>query len=109
MIAGNVAVPRAPTEPSTATKRADAVLDLAGVTKVFGDGPAAVHALGPLDLTIAQGSFVSIVGPSGCGKSTLLRIVAGLEEHTEGSILRGGVPLVGPSREVGIVFQDHVL
>ena len=84
-------------------------IELLGVTKVFGSGPEAVHALGPLDLTIETGSFVSVVGPSGCGKSTLLRLIAGLDALSEGEMRRYGVGLDGPSRDVGIVFQDHVL
>jgi NitT/TauT family transport system ATP-binding protein len=84
-------------------------IELFGVAKNFGYGPTTVRALGPIDLAIESGSFVSVVGPSGCGKSTLLRLVAGLEEPTEGRLLRYGAALDGPSREVGIVFQDHVL
>jgi NitT/TauT family transport system ATP-binding protein len=84
-------------------------LDLAGVTKTFGRGEQTVQALGPLDLTIEAGTFVSIVGPSGCGKTTLLRLIAGLEPQTEGRMRRYGATLDGPSREVGIIFQDHVL
>jgi NitT/TauT family transport system ATP-binding protein len=106
---GRLAIALSPTSPSEHAIKAEPVLDLQGVTKVFGRGDAAVHALGPLDLAIEPGSFVSIVGPSGCGKSTLLRIVAGLEAHTKGSIRRRGIPLDGPSRDVGVVFQDHVL
>jgi NitT/TauT family transport system ATP-binding protein len=84
-------------------------IELFGVTKSFGDGQKTVPALGPIDLTIESGSFVSVVGPSGCGKSTLLRLIAGLEMPTEGRLRRYGAELDGPSREVGIVFQDHVL
>jgi NitT/TauT family transport system ATP-binding protein len=84
-------------------------IELAGVTKVFGDGQEAVHALGPLDLTIETGTFVSVVGPSGCGKSTLLRLIAGLDAPSAGRLRRYGADLDGPSRAVGIVFQDHVL
>jgi NitT/TauT family transport system ATP-binding protein len=84
-------------------------IELFGVTKNFGRGQEIVRALGPVDLAIESGSFVSIVGPSGCGKSTLLRLIAGLEEPTEGRLRRYGTELDGPSREVGIVFQDHVL
>jgi NitT/TauT family transport system ATP-binding protein len=84
-------------------------VELLGVTKVFGSGPETVHALGPLDLTIETGNFVSVVGPSGCGKSTLLRLIAGLDALTEGTMRRYGAVLDGPSRDVGIVFQDHVL
>jgi NitT/TauT family transport system ATP-binding protein len=86
-----------------------AAIRLFGVTKTFGDGLGATPALGPVDLTIETGSFVSIVGPSGCGKSTLLRLIAGLEKPTSGRLQRYGAELDGPSREVGIVFQDHVL
>jgi NitT/TauT family transport system ATP-binding protein len=84
-------------------------IELFGVTKNFGHGQEIVRALGPIDLAIESGSFVSVVGPSGCGKSTLLRLVAGLDEPTEGRLRRYGAELDGPSREVGIVFQDHVL
>ena len=84
-------------------------IELQGVFKSFGAGADTVHALGPLDLEVATGSFVSVVGPSGCGKSTLLRLIAGLERPTQGRLQRHGKPLTGPSRTVGIVFQDHVL
>jgi NitT/TauT family transport system ATP-binding protein len=85
------------------------VIELVGVSKVFGTGPDAVCALSPIDLKIESGTFVSVVGPSGCGKSTLLRLMAGLEQPTVGELRRYGKPLDGPSPEVGIVFQDHVL
>lgn len=85
-------------------------IDIKGVTKIFaGHESSSVHALGPVDLRIEPGSFVSVVGPSGCGKSTLLRLVAGLDMPTNGTMQRYGAPLNGPSREVGIVFQEHVL
>jgi NitT/TauT family transport system ATP-binding protein len=84
-------------------------LELEGVTKTFGDGPNMVEALGPISFAIESGSFVSVVGPSGCGKSTLLRLMAGLEQPTAGKLRRYGAALEGPSRDVGIVFQDHVL
>ena len=60
---------------------------LQGVTKVFpaAGGHSAVHALGPLDLEIGRGEFVSVVGPSGCGKTTLLEVLAGLTAPTAGS------------------------
>ena len=84
-------------------------IEVLGVSKNFGGGQEIVRALGPIDLAIESGSFVSVVGPSGCGKSTLLRLIAGLEAPTEGRLRRYGAELDGPSREVGIVFQDHVL
>ena len=84
-------------------------IELKGVTKTFGDGPDSVEALGPIDFVIENGSFVSVVGPSGCGKSTLLRLIAGLDQQTAGTLQRYGSPLNGPSKDVGIVFQEHVL
>jgi NitT/TauT family transport system ATP-binding protein len=97
------------TSSTAATAQGTPAIELAGVTKVFGSGLEAVRALSPIDLKIEFGSFVSVVGPSGCGKSTLLRLMAGLEQPTEGELRRYGNPLDGPSSEVGIVFQDHVL
>jgi NitT/TauT family transport system ATP-binding protein len=71
------------------------------------EGPPAVHALGPIDLTMRRGEFFSIVGPSGCGKSTLLDVLCGLVRPTSGSVhfegreLRGEVP-----DGIGVVFQE---
>jgi NitT/TauT family transport system ATP-binding protein len=85
-------------------------IELRGVTKAFADNTgASIHALGPVDLRIESGSFVAVVGPSGCGKSTLLRLVAGLDRPDSGTMQRYGSALEGPSHEVGIVFQEHVL
>lgn len=81
-----------------------------GMTKVYDHGkPNAFHALGPIDLDIKPGEFVSLIGPSGCGKSTTLLLASGLEPVTEGTIKVDGQPLTQPISEVGIVFQDHLL
>ena len=56
-------------------------VELRRVTKRYG----AVQAIGDLSLTVDKGSFTALLGPSGCGKSTLLRMIAGLEEITEGN------------------------
>jgi NitT/TauT family transport system ATP-binding protein len=68
-----------------------------------------VEALVDVSLDVASGEFVTIVGPSGCGKTTLLRILAGLLRPTSGSVRLLGQPVSGPSRDVGVVFQDPVL
>jgi NitT/TauT family transport system ATP-binding protein len=78
-------------------------VSLRGVSKTF---PSGTTALAPVDLAVAQGSFVSLVGPSGCGKSTLLRMIAGLLEPSAGTIERSWEP--GP-RGIGMVFQDATL
>ena len=60
-----------------------------------------------IDLDVADGEFLSIVGPSGCGKTTLLRLLAGLVTPSSGQLLAAGKPILGPSRERAIVFQDY--
>jgi len=76
------------------------MLTLSQITKNYPNG---LTALDRVDLTIAEGSFTSIVGPSGCGKSTLLRMIAGLDTPTTGAILGR------PEGEIGLVFQDATL
>src|SRR5579864_6445353 len=82
-------------------------VDLRGVTKIFDTG---VNALGPLDLGIAKGEFVSLLGPSGCGKSTALRLIAGLTTPTAGSIDVLRRAETGRSgHAIGFVFQEPTL
>ncbi len=64
-----------------------------------------IEALGPINLTLAEGEFVAVLGPSGCGKSTLLKLAAGLERPSAGEILLGGEPVRGPGAHTGVVFQ----
>ena len=78
------------------------------VEKAYGD-TRVIHGI---DVQIEDGSFVVLVGPSGCGKSTLLRIIAGLEEVTEGAILIGGQEVndLNPKeRDIAMVFQNYGL
>lgn len=86
-------------------------LRLADIYKEFpgeNGGPALV-VLDGIDCHIERGRFVSLIGPSGCGKTTLLRIIAGLEPADRGRVLWEGQPLAGPSRQVGLVFQQYAL
>lgn len=83
-------------------------VELKGVSKSFG----AVDVIHDIDLKIAAGEFVVFVGPSGCGKSTLLRLIAGLEDTSQGEILIGGrdVTEADPSdRGIAMVFQSYAL
>ena len=85
-----------------------AKIELRGVRKSFG----ALTVVHGLDLTIEGGEFVVFVGPSGCGKSTLLRMIAGLEDVTEGDIFIAGrdVTELDPSkRGIAMVFQSYAL
>jgi NitT/TauT family transport system ATP-binding protein len=68
-----------------------------------------IRALAEVTLDVADGEFVTIVGPSGCGKTTLLRILGGLLSGSSGSVELLGRRVTGPSRNVGMVFQDPVL
>jgi len=81
-------------------------IEIRGVSKAFGrHGDASpVMALAGLDLSVPEGSFVSVVGPSGCGKTTILRLVDGLVEADAGEVLVSGQP-PRPGPEVGFVFQ----
>jgi multiple sugar transport system ATP-binding protein len=84
-------------------------VEFAGVGKSYGRGG---HAVKDVTLSVSEGEFLVLVGPSGCGKSTLLRMVAGLEEVTEGEIRIGGrrVNDVPPrDRDVAMVFQNYAL
>ncbi len=90
--------------------RADAMhaIELIEVTKHYGK----TEALSAVDLAIESGEFVALLGPSGCGKSTLLKLIAGLEDPTDGEIYIGGklANYLKPSaRNVAMVFQNYAL
>jgi NitT/TauT family transport system ATP-binding protein len=95
-------------EPSEIdTDAAGVAVSLRGVTKVYDNG---VMALGPLDLGVRKGEFVSLLGPSGCGKSTALRLIAGLNAPTSGTVgvaNRAGAARAGQA--IGFVFQEPTL
>ena len=78
---------------------------LRGVTRVY-PGKTPVHALGPLDLELAQGEFFAVVGPSGCGKSTLLDVMAGLASPSSGEVRFEGKKVDGVPDGIGVVFQE---
>ena len=82
-----------------------ATLQVRGVSRRF-DSTLALQAT---DLQVAENDFVTILGPSGCGKSTLLRIVAGLDDPSEGRVLLDGQPIEGPGADRGMVFQSYTL
>ncbi len=84
-------------------------ITLDNCTKVYPNG---VRAVDDLSLQINDGEFMVLVGPSGCGKSTMLRMIAGLEEVTEGTITIGDrdvTDLAPPERDIAMVFQNYAL
>jgi putative ABC transport system ATP-binding protein len=95
-----------------------AVLELRDLTRVHGQGEAAVHALQGVSLTVVAGELVAVMGPSGSGKSTLLTLAGGLDSPTSGTVTIEGTELGSLSRRaaaalrrrsVGYVFQDFNL
>jgi putative ABC transport system ATP-binding protein len=94
------------------------LLELHRISKSYGEGDTAVHALDEIDLSVDEGHLVAVMGPSGSGKSTLLTIAGSLEEPTSGDVRIGGAPLSSLSRNdkarlrrrtIGYVFQDFNL
>ena len=94
------------------------ILETQGLTKIYGSGETAVHALRGVDLTVENGEFVAIVGTSGSGKSTLLHTLGGLDRPTAGKVLVDGQDIfalkdealtIFRRRRVGFVFQSYNL
>ena len=79
---------------------------LRGVTKTFDSG---VMALGPLDLDVKTGEFISLLGPSGCGKSTALRLIAGLSAPSTGEVSVSRQDESRAGQAIGFVFQEPTL
>lgn len=85
------------------------ILEVHDLDAVFSNRDGKLQALHRVTFSIAPRQFVCILGPSGSGKSTLLRILGGLLLPTNGSVLFDGNPIPGPSRRIGLVFQDATL
>ena len=94
------------------------IIETQGLTKIFGNNGAAVHALRGIELTVARGEFVALIGPSGSGKSTLMAILGCLDSPTGGRYFLDGEPVEHLSgtalarirnEKVGFVFQNYNL
>lgn len=111
-------VPRRGREAAVRDRIPGAVLELAHVSRVHGEGPTQVRALYDLTLTVAPGELVAVMGPSGSGKTTLLALAGALDEPTDGTVviegqllddLTSGELAAVRRRHVGYVFQDFNL
>ena len=96
------------------TTQTSPIVEIAGLTKVYGTGATQVTALDAVDLVVPEGQFVTVMGPSGCGKSTLLNLLGGLDSPTSGSISIESQALADlpddqltelRRRRIGFVFQ----
>ncbi|MCP4951330.1 ABC transporter ATP-binding protein [Arenicellales bacterium nBUS_48] len=85
------------------------VMILENVSKSFGEDWARETVVKDLSLTIKRDQLTAIVGPSGCGKSTIVNLLAGFELPDEGRITLEGKPLLGPSKDSLVVFQETAL
>ena len=82
------------------------IVQVEGLSAVFPGETGGFRALEEVSFSFDAHQFICILGPSGSGKSTLLRILGGLLPPSHGSVILDGVPITGPSRQVGFVFQD---
>jgi putative ABC transport system ATP-binding protein len=94
------------------------LIGLRGVSRVYGSGEGAVHALSAVDLDVGAGEFVVVLGPSGSGKTTLLNVIGALDAVTEGRVLVGGIDITRAGRKelsqfrrrtVSFIFQTFNL
>jgi NitT/TauT family transport system ATP-binding protein len=96
-------------QPSPSTPSAAAAIEVLSADKTYANG---THALQPVNLSVAEGEFVTLLGPSGCGKSTLLKMIAGLLEPSDGRLLLWRKPvsqLAQSGRRLAFVFQSPTL
>ncbi|MCF7990161.1 MAG: ABC transporter ATP-binding protein [Thiohalocapsa sp.] len=85
------------------------LIELRGVTKVYGSGSAAMHALRGIDLTIGAGEMVAVMGPSGSGKSTAMNILGCLDTPSAGSYRFRGLDVDAMSRDQRALLRRHAL
>jgi NitT/TauT family transport system ATP-binding protein len=83
------------------------LLEIRNVTKTYGSGAKATHAIADVSFSVDDREFVCVVGPSGCGKTTLLKCVGGLLRPTSGQVLLRGKQVTAPPEEMALVFQEY--
>lgn len=95
--------------PASNPPKGETLIDLQGITKIFGSGEAEVHALRGIDMRILRGEFVAIMGPSGSGKSTAMNIIGCLDGPTAGIYRFGGVDVANITRTQRALLRRHFL
>ena len=85
------------------------LIELKGITKVYGNGQAALTALKGIDLAVFEGDFVAVMGPSGCGKSTCMNLLGCLDTPTDGQYLFRGIDIGNLSRNQRALLRRHYL
>jgi sulfonate transport system ATP-binding protein len=86
-----------------------ATLQISGLHKNYSSDAGEIAVLKEINLDVKRGEFLSIIGTSGCGKTTLIRLIAGLINQYQGSILLNGTSVDGPDLDRGMIFQEHRL
>jgi NitT/TauT family transport system ATP-binding protein len=92
---------------TTASPPTAAMLDVAGLRKVYAGAGRTVEAIRDVTFAVNAGEFVCIVGPSGAGKTTLLKCIAGLLPPSGGKVVLDGEPVAGPPPAMAVVFQEY--
>jgi NitT/TauT family transport system ATP-binding protein len=116
-LGGQSQQPHATSQPEADGKRAnenstavpETAVEFKKLVLEYGRKGQRVRAVDQVDMTIRRGEFVAIAGPSGSGKTTLLKLVAGLMAPTEGKVIVAGKQVEGPSKIVGMAFQNPIL
>jgi NitT/TauT family transport system ATP-binding protein len=93
--------------PTRAVGGGEPVLEVRGLAKTYGSGPASKVAIEDVSFAARPREFLSIVGPSGAGKTTLLKCLTGLLEPSSGTATFEGTPIAEPPARMAVVFQDY--